>query len=407
MRGVLNLPNHAGPHGRSVARVETLADARDGGTTAQGTDTKAIPGPYREFLDAMPQEAALLDIDGCIRAVNAAWLRFAEQNGLAADEFLGTNYIALCDGVAGAEESAARQVGAALRGIITGRRDVLRMTYPCHSADQRRWFRMLAHRVGDWVLVQHVDVSAEYTHVPEAFLSDYDAVLAHELRLPLAEIIGHLSTALDSLQPNEASRRVSTALERAAERAYATMEVIDGLLGQRPVGDGDHRRPEQPVDLDTVSEALISVLRPMHQDLRFEVVRDGPGPFRVLGRGGNLRRVVANLLSNAIKQNQPGGAVTVTLRRDRADGIELEVRDTGQGVSTEALSQALQGGAQGSDATAADHESWDLGLGVVGAICALHDASIAAESAPGDGTLVTVRFPSWRTLDTLAPVDAR
>jgi diguanylate cyclase (GGDEF)-like protein len=118
-------------------------------------------------LDSLLEPIAVLDQNGIIGAVNAAWRQFAWING-SADEAtspIGVNYLSICGEAAvtpnGAEGALAAE---GIRAVIDGRRPVFHLEYPCHTAHEQRWFRMTVTRLcgsTSQVVVSHRNI----THV--------------------------------------------------------------------------------------------------------------------------------------------------------------------------------------------------------------------------------------------------
>lgn len=116
------------------------------------------------LLDALPANVALLDAEGVILAVNAAWRRFARENGLRhAEHGVGLNYLDVCDQAAGADAVLAKSVAAALRAVLVGERSDYSVEYSCDSPTEERRFLLSAtalergRRAG--AVVMHVNVS--------------------------------------------------------------------------------------------------------------------------------------------------------------------------------------------------------------------------------------------------------
>ena len=94
-------------------------------------------------LDRAPFVTALLDTDGTIVWVNEAWRAFGRANGLAhPDDGVGLNYLAVAD--ATDSDDDARRASAGIRAVLDGDQSTFSMEYPCHSPDERRWFRLHA-----------------------------------------------------------------------------------------------------------------------------------------------------------------------------------------------------------------------------------------------------------------------
>ncbi|MGH8518154.1 MAG: PAS domain S-box protein, partial [Panacagrimonas sp.] len=116
-------------------------------------------------VDVLPLHLAVLDANGTIVQVNAAWRTFARQNGLPlAQGGPGTNYLDVCRTSSARGDPYAERALAGLLGILGGTTSGLSFEYPCDAPDLTRWFVMQASpcRVGDQTgaVVVHLDVTA-------------------------------------------------------------------------------------------------------------------------------------------------------------------------------------------------------------------------------------------------------
>ncbi len=102
--------------------------------------------------------------------------------------------------------------------------------------------------------------------------------------------------------------------------------------------------------------------------------------------------LVTNLVENAVKYTNPGGKVTVSLRRDGKTMI-LRVRDTGIGMSEETMKHMYERRYRGEEAKSQGFEGSGLGLAHVKSVVVLYNGDIACESAVGKGTTFIVTLP--------------
>jgi two-component system CheB/CheR fusion protein len=117
----------------------------------------------QSVLDSLPEHVAVLDAGGVIRLVNAAWRRFAADNGgnLAARSDIGRSYLAVCEPTS--DDDYAQKAFTGLRDVLDRRSDSFSLRYPCHSPTAQRWFLMHVRPLrqpGGGAVVSHVDVSA-------------------------------------------------------------------------------------------------------------------------------------------------------------------------------------------------------------------------------------------------------
>lgn len=94
-------------------------------------------------LDALSSHIAILDGAGAIVAVNRAWRKFGERNGLqSADSGVGASYLEICDRAAAEGDQIAGYVHRAIRDVVSGRWSSFAIQYPCHSSTEQRWFHL-------------------------------------------------------------------------------------------------------------------------------------------------------------------------------------------------------------------------------------------------------------------------
>ncbi|MEC9346641.1 MAG: EAL domain-containing protein [Pseudomonadota bacterium] len=116
-------------------------------------------------IDALPAHISVLDRAGNIIAINQRWRKFAIANDYHGSSVgLNVNYIDICEGAEGPCAEEAAVVATGLRDLLGGRRDRFEIEYPCHSPDQKRWFRLVASRLDrngqvDGAVVMHVDMT--------------------------------------------------------------------------------------------------------------------------------------------------------------------------------------------------------------------------------------------------------
>jgi signal transduction histidine kinase len=116
------------------------------------------------------------------------------------------------------------------------------------------------------------------------------------------------------------------------------------------------------------------------------------------GDAGRLGQVIDNLLSNALKFTPPGGRVGLRLF-ETAAGVQIEVSDTGMGISAEDQEQLFERFFRTAEATSAAIQGTGLGLSIVAAIVEAHGGSITVDSEIGFGTTFRIVLPIPQTAE--------
>jgi signal transduction histidine kinase len=222
--------------------------------------------------------------------------------------------------------------------------------------------------------------------------SQFVACVSHELRTPLTSICGYadLLTAGTFGWANEKSQEAIQIIDRNSRRL---LRLIDDLLILSRIDDGAHRLNEQPVNIAALVEATVGVLRPTIGSASLKLLVNVPDDLpTVPGDPGQLEQVMFNLVSNAVKFSLPGGMVTVRAEHD-GDSVVLTVEDEGIGIPEEEMSKVFSRFHRGEVAIRRAIPGTGLGLAVVQGIVEGHQGRVAVESAPGQGTRISVRLP--------------
>ena len=306
------------------------------------------PDLARAALDGLSAHIAILDGDGRILAVNAAWRAFAEANSSSGEAFAeGADYLGVCDESSGECEAGAAALG--IRSVLRGEAELFSLEYPCHSPHQRRWFGMHATRFPGGgparVVVSHEDVTArklaeeslqrrveelaEATHTLErrnAELDQFAYITSHDLKAPLRGI-ANLSRWIEEDLGESLTPEVTGQLEMLRGRVNRMEAMIEGILEYSRIG----RTPVAPQSVD-VKALLTEVIDLLAPPPGLAVTLDAGLPV-LRARRLLLQQVFQNLLSNALKHHDKGeGQVHVGVK-EAGKWFEFSVADDGPGIS--------------------------------------------------------------------------
>ncbi len=234
---------------------------------------------------------------------------------------------------------------------------------------------------------------------------EFLAMLAHELRNPLAPILNALHIMrLGRSNPNAVDES-RTIIERQVRHMA---RLIDDLLDLSRITRGRIQLRLQPVELAQVIQSAVESSRPAidaagHQ-LAVELPRE---PVVFEADPTRLAQVLLNLLNNAAKYTEPGGRIWVSARRDGED-LTIAVRDTGVGIPREMLPNIFEMFAQADCSLERAQGGLGIGLSLVRGLVRLHGGTVTARSeGPGRGSEFTVRLPLRRVAPgPAAPLEA-
>ncbi len=220
---------------------------------------------------------------------------------------------------------------------------------------------------------------------------EFLATVSHELRTPLNSILGW-TRLMRAGQLDEAAK--VRALEIIERNARLQVQLIDDILDVSRIITGKLRLDIRPVEIKSVIETAIDVVRPAADAKEIKLEWGGaPVVAPLLGDPDRLRQVVWNLLSNAIKFTPRGGCVKVHLKSTDSR-VEIAVSDTGQGISLDFLPYVFDRFRQGDSTTKRSHFGLGLGLAIVRHLVELHGGTVHAHSqGEGQGTQMTVTMP--------------
>lgn len=224
-------------------------------------------------------------------------------------------------------------------------------------------------------------------HLKDEFL----ATVSHELRNPLNAILGW-ANMLRSGKLAEAN--MERAIETIHRNAKAQCQLIADLLDVSRIISGKLRLDIRTIDLSAVVNAAVDSIRPAAdgKGIRLHLMID-PAAGPISGDADRLQQIVWNLLTNAIKFTPKGGRIQVLVRRIDSH-VEIEVNDSGAGISKEFLPYVFDRFRQGDASTTRLHGGLGLGLSIVRQLVELHGGTVRVASAgEGKGATFTIVLP--------------
>jgi len=220
---------------------------------------------------------------------------------------------------------------------------------------------------------------------------EFVANVSHELKTPLTSIQGFAQAILDGTADSpEARRQAAEVIYNESGRMHRlALDLLD--LARLDAGTADLAM--SPLDLTVLLNAMVEKFAPLAARAGVTVGAQFGALPPLTGDGDRLAQVFTNLVDNALKFTPAGGQVTLAARREGAD-VVIEVRDTGRGISPEALPHVFDRFYQ-EDVSRAHRERRGAGLGLAIAreIVAAHGGRISVRSQVGQGTVFTVRLP--------------
>jgi signal transduction histidine kinase len=222
---------------------------------------------------------------------------------------------------------------------------------------------------------------------------DFLAILAHELRNPLAP----MSNAIEILQrvgPKDPELvRIRSLIDRQVRHMT---RLVDDLLDVARITQGKIQLRSEPLELGDLVRRAIEAHAPAISARGHQLsVKLPDRPVEVTGDAVRITQVIGNLVSNAIKYTPDGGVIQVGL--DAADGFAaVTVRDNGIGIDDEHLTHVfdLFGQLKRPRPSEHTHDGLGIGLALVQRLIEMHHGKVEARSdGAGRGSEFTVRLP--------------
>jgi len=346
----------------------------------------------------------MLDVDGRITSWNSGAERIT---GYARDEIVGEYFSVFYaeDDRATApwvELATARRVGRAeaegWRRKKNGERFWARVVVTAlHDGEGRlRGFAKVTQDMTDRRQIQSLEQAARN-------VSEFIAVLAHELRNPLAPIRNatQLMSRLPGDHPSQAELRAMVDRQSAQ-----LVRIVDDMIDMARISRGTLTVERAPTELGPILAAALDTVRPLLERQRHHLlVEETGGAIHINGDAHRLTQLFVNLLNNAARYTPPGGQITLRSRVIDNRAV-VEVADNGIGIDSGMHDRIFDMFVRGRAQKSSD-SGLGVGLALSRRIAELHEGTVdVASEGSGRGAMFTVRIPLASTAREQRPVVA-
>jgi signal transduction histidine kinase len=247
-------------------------------------------------------------------------------------------------------------------------------------------------------LLHHLQITHRKLLDSEARLLEADrrkneflAMLAHELRNPLASILNIAPILGSRAYEPSTVRQMSGVLQRQASHLA---RLVDDLLDVARITSGKIELRPQSVVVQDIVEHAIEGVRPLIASHRQTVTMDAPPqPLRVDADPVRLTQVIGNLLSNAAKFSPDGARIQLSVAQ-LDSSVQIRVRDEGVGIDAQTLPHVFDLFVQGDQSLDRAQGGLGIGLTVAKRLVGLHGGRIeVASDGPGRGSEFTIMLP--------------
>ena len=220
---------------------------------------------------------------------------------------------------------------------------------------------------------------------------EFIAILAHELRNPLAPIRSSLEI-MSQVGVDDA--RLNWSRDVIHRQIVHLTRLVDDLLDISRITQGTIKLAREPVQVGLIMARSLEAVQPLIADYRHQLQIDCTDESLVVdGDPTRLVQVLSNLLSNAIKYTDPGGRIEVRVWSDEKC-VEFSVKDNGRGIPSASIGKLFTIFSRLPESQERQHDGLGIGLALVKKLVDLHGGEVSVQSAGVNfGSEFVVRLP--------------
>jgi PAS domain S-box-containing protein len=276
------------------------------------------------------------------------------------------------------------------------------------SAQELRRLELYLRQASDFIqrckLEEELQQSEEALRDADRRKDEFLALLAHELRNPLAPIRYALAANRKSGRTPEQRKRAEEIIERQVTHMS---RLLDDLLDVSRITRNSLELKKNLTELTLVVGSAIETARPIldtkHHTLSVDLPKQA---VRLEADAVRLAQIISNLLINAAKYTDPGGHIQLRAARE-GNAIVVAVRDNGIGISADMMPRLFAMFSQAQAALGRSEGGLGIGLSLVRGLVTLHGGSVEAHSdGPGCGSEFIVRLPAGTPVEKPADIEA-
>jgi PAS domain S-box-containing protein len=220
---------------------------------------------------------------------------------------------------------------------------------------------------------------------------EFLALLAHELRNPLAPIRNALQIVRLATEDRRAVGESVTMMERQLEHL---VRLVDDLLDVSRISQGKLHLRKEPARLDDVVRHALHICGALAGQTAHEFAVSVPDePINIIADKTRVAQAICNLLSNAVKYSEPGSRVQLTVRQENDEAV-ISVKDSGVGIPPEMLPRVFDLFWQADQTLEKSQGGLGVGLAIVKQMIEMHGGTVEAHSeGAGKGSEFIIRLP--------------
>jgi len=254
-----------------------------------------------------------------------------------------------------------------------------------------------------------------------ALRADFLANASHELKTPVASLLGYIETLNGHARDDEEARTMFLSIMQ--QQAERMQRLINDILSLRRIELSEHRAPTETADLYLAYLAAKESVAPMAKQSKIKIKYNGPKELLVKGKQDELVQLVLNIIDNGVKMTKPGEIIQVSgenivgwqpaeafsqtpiadisaKRRivsppePGASFAQLRIKDKGPGFKKEYLPRLSERFYRVVGDRSSQEKGTGLGLAIVKHIILRHRGGLLVETSEGVGTEFTILIPT-------------
>lgn len=226
----------------------------------------------------------------------------------------------------------------------------------------------------------------------ERMRADFVANVSHELKTPLAGLIGYIETLRGPAHDDPKAR--DEFLATMQDQADRMSRLVNDLLSLSRIEMDEHARPTARVELAPLLEKVVGGFAPQAEKRNCKIELDVAGELpAVTGDRDQLAEVFENLIDNAVKYGRDGGTVSISATAGPAGHVTIAVEDEGEGVTAVHIPRLTERFYRVDPARSREQGGTGLGLAIVKHIVNRHRGRLMISSRLGKGSRFAVILP--------------
>jgi len=338
----------------------------------------------KTIINCMGDGVLVCDRDRCVVLSNPAASRMLN---ISESSLLG-NFLPQC----GLHPDLSKTIDESLQARKTGYSSVSQELSIGEEIYLRAQTAPVKNDLGE--IMGSVTVLEDISHLKELdkMKSEFIAMVAHELRAPIATVEQQLGVILNKMA-GEVTGKQEELLSRAKERTKGVLTLINDLLDLSKIEAGKMVQYKEPLSLQEVIQRVVEGMKDEADAKKIALDFSPPRQTSLIHADRNsMEGIFTNLISNAIKYTPDQGKVRIALGEE-SGFLKATVSDTGIGIKKEDLPRIFDRFYRVKSAETRQIIGTGLGLSIVKSIVDAHLGSISVESEVGKGTTFMLLFP--------------